>query len=344
MNGKFLQPIFRFTGCIFFLTFLFSCGSKEGEKGLTSSNDSTPPDVRKINGKIDEDRNNSDLYVDRAKAWFDHKEFDKAIDDMKIALNIDSSKAGYYIFLSDLYFTQNKTRDTRDMLRKAIKLDSTNSQALMKYSELFYLLRKYDTAVFFINRSLHFDRANAVAHFQKGMIMKEARDTMNSIASFQEAVKLNPDYFDAYMQLGVLQSAKKNPLAVEYFNTALKLNPKSIEALYGMGRFLQNAGEYEGALKAYNGLLEISPENQDAVFNIGAIYFEQKKYDEAMQKFEQTIQRDENFHRGYYGRGRCYEALGDKTKAMADYRHCLAIKPDYDLAKFQLELLLKKSK
>ncbi|TAL59895.1 MAG: tetratricopeptide repeat protein [Bacteroidetes bacterium] len=320
----------------------FSCGNEEGEQQAVSSNDSTPADIRAINEKINSDRNNPNLYVERSKAYLAHKDFEAAISDMKIALSIDSSKASYYIFLSDLYFTQNKTRDTRDMLRRAMQLDTGNAEAMMKYSQLFYLLRKYDTAIFFINRSLHFDRANATANFQKGMILKEAGDTAKSILGFQSAVELNPDYFDAYMQLGILFSIKKNPLAVEYFNTALKIEPKSIEALYGMGKFLQDAGQYDNALKSYENLLAISPENPDAVFNMGAVYYEQKKFKEAIKMFERTLQRDVNFHRGYYGRGRCYEALGEKQKAMDDYRHCLAIKPDFDLAAIQLDIALRK--
>ena len=321
-----------------------SCGNGEDDKQSVSSNDSTPSDIRAINEKINSDRNNPDLYFQRAKAYFAHKDFETAISDMQIVLKIDSTKPDYYMFLSDLYFTQNKTRDTRDMLRKAISLDTSNSQALMKYSQLFYLLRKYDTAIFFINRSLHYDNANAVANFQKGMILKEAGDTAKAISSFQSAVEFNQKYYDAYMQLGLLFSVKKNPLAIDYFNNALKIDSNSIEAHYAKGKFLQIAGDYENALSEYNSILVISPEHQDATFNIGAIYYEQKKYDEAMQQFETTIKRDQNFFRGYYGRGRCFEAKGEKQKAMDDYKHCLALKPDYELAAIQLDIIRKKKK
>jgi tetratricopeptide (TPR) repeat protein len=336
--------IFKSVNLLIFTWVISSCGNGTSDKGTVTSNDSTPADIRAINDRINNERNNADLYVERAKAHMAHKDFETAIGDMKIALNIDSSKASYYIFLSDLYFTQNKTRDTRDMLRRAMKLDTGNAEAMMKYSQLFYLLRKYDTAIFFINRSLHFDRANAVANFQKGMILKEAGDTAKSISSFQSAVELNPDYFDAYMQLGVLLSVKKIPLALEYFTSALRIKPNSIEALYGKGKFLQDMKDYDNALKTYESLLAVSPDNQDALFNMGAVYYEQKKYDDAIVKFESTIKRDENFYRGYYGRGRCYEAKGDKLKTIEDYRHCLAIKPDYDLAVIQLDLILKKKK
>jgi len=333
----------NWTLCIvIFSLFICSCGNGSGDNSAFVPNDSLPADINAINAKINEDRNNPDLYFERAKAYFNHKDVATAINDMKIVLNIDSTKADYYIFLSDLHFTQNQTRETRDMLRKAIKLDTGNASALMKYSQLFYLLRKYDTAIFYINRSLHFDRANSVAHFQKGMILKEAGDTAKAIQGFQSAVEFNPQYFDAYMQLGVLYSVIKNPLAIEYFNTAIKFSPKSVEALYGKGKFFQNVGDYPNALSAYENLLAIAPDNLDATFNIGAIYHEQKKYEDALRMFESTIQRDENFFRGYYGRGRCLASMGERQKAIDDYRHCLAIKPDYSLAARQLDFIQKK--
>ena len=167
---------------------------------------------------------------------------------------------------------------------------------------------------------------------------------MFSISSFQDAVKLDQGYYDAYMQLGVILAAKKNHMALDYFNNALNIDPKSAEAHYAKGKLFQDVGDYENALAEYNTLLQTSPNNQDATFNVGAIYYEQKKYEVAIEKFNLTIQRDENFFRGYYGRGRCYEAKGDKIKAVEDYKRCLALKSDYNLAARQLDIITRKKK
>lgn len=324
---------------VYCLLSLSSCGNGNGDPQDVPFNDSAPADIRAINEKIKEDRGNVNLYYERAKAWFSYKEFENAIGDMNIVLKIDSTKPDYHIFISDLYFTQNKTRDTRDALRKAIVLDSTNASALAKYSQLFFLLKKYDTATIYVNRSLHFNNANPVTHFQKGMILKEWGDTAKAIASFQSAVEFDQRYYDAWMQLGLLHSVKRNPVALGYFDNALNCNPVSIEALYAKGMFLQNSGEYENALKAYSSIIKLQPENLDAAFNTGAIFHEQKKINEAMQQFESIITRDPNFFRAYYGKGRCYEALGKKKEAIEEYKKCLALKPDYILASIQVERL-----
>ena len=55
---------------LFCLPFLFSCGNGEQGREAALSNDSTPADIRAINEKINEDRNNPDLYFARAKAYF----------------------------------------------------------------------------------------------------------------------------------------------------------------------------------------------------------------------------------------------------------------------------------
>ena len=323
--------------------FLAACGNNSSDKAPESTSDTLPADIKAINEKINNDRGNADLYFQRAKADFQHKNTDEAFNDMRIAMKIDSVKPDYYIFLSDLYFTQNKTKDTRDLLRKAISLDTANSEALMKYSQLFYLLRKYDTATFYINRALHHNNSSAVAHFQKGMILKEWGDTAKAISSFQDAVQHDQNYYDAYMQLGLLLSIKKNPLALGYFDDAINLKPNSIEALYAKGKCFQNTQDYDNALKTYAALLAIEPLNQDAMFNTGAVLFEQKKYDEAMEKFNEILKRDDNFYRAYYGRGRCHEAKGETQKAIEEYKKCLSIKPDYDLAAVQLDIIDRKA-
>ena len=345
MKRRVCVLIFKLANLLIITLIFSSCGNGKQEKHSAVVNDPTPADVRELNEKINNERNSADLYYQRAQAYFSHKSFASAIADMKIALKIDSTKSNYYTFISDLYFTQNKTRDTRDALRKAIKLDSANVEALLKYSQLFYLARTYDTAINYVNRSIHFDKTKALAYFQKGMILKEAPnargkvDTASAISCFQSAVEFNQNYFEAYMQLGVLSAAKKNPIALGYFDNALNLQPKSFEAEYARAKFWQDIGKYDKALQEYDSLAVIFPDNQDVSYNTGAILFEQKKYNDALQKFDLAISRNENFFRGYYGRGRCYEALGQKQKAMDDYKKCLSIKPDYRLAVLQLDAL-----
>ena len=339
MRSSILFFISMLTSAAFILS---SCSGGELKDTGNLAVDSIPTDIRSITEKIAADRNNADLYFQRAKAYFAHKQFEPAIADMQIALKIDSLRPAYHIYLSDLYFTQNLTKDTRDELRKAMALDSSNAEAMMKYSQLFYLVKKFDTATYYINRSLHFNPSSPSAHFQKGMILKEWGDTLKAISSFQSALEYDQQHYDAYMQLALLFSVKKNPVAMDYYNNAQRIDPKSTEAHYGKGLLLQQMGQYDAAMAEYNAILSLMPEDQNATYNIGTLLFEKQETEEALKKFNLTTERDQNYFRGYYGAGRCYEAMDDLQKAKEAYRKALSIQPDFDLAAIQLDRLERK--
>ena len=83
----------------------------------------------------------------------------------------------------------------------------------------------------------------------KGFNLKEKGDTSAAIKTFQKAVENNPQYFEAFMQLGMLMQAQNNKLALNYFNNALKIKPNSEEALYGRGLWYQDHNDFNKAIQ-----------------------------------------------------------------------------------------------
>jgi tetratricopeptide (TPR) repeat protein len=135
------------------------------------------------------------------------------------------------------------------------------------------------------------------------------------------------------MQLGVLFSAKKNKLAVQYYANALRLNPKSIEALYDRGMFYQENGEMNKAIEDYTSITQIDPNYKDAHYNLGYIHLVYLKvYDQAIKHFSDAIRCDPYFVQAYYNRGLCYENLGDVAAASKDFNKAISIMPTYKLA------------
>ena len=57
------------------------------------------------------------------------------------------------------------------------------------------------------------------------MKYKDLGDTAKAISSMQTAVEQDQQYYNAYMQLGILCAAQRNKLAVDYYKNALKVIP-----------------------------------------------------------------------------------------------------------------------
>ena len=242
------------------IAFLTSC--RNDKKSVdTKTADSvmvkTPEALKQLNAQLLANPNNANLLNKRAKYYFETKDFALSIADIKKAMNIDSSKAEYYLMLSDIYFVANQTGKSKAALEKCIRLDDKNVDAIMKLAELYLYVRKYDKSIEYINMALKIDKYNAKGYFMKGMNYKELGDTSKAISSMQTAVEQDQQYYNAYIQLGLLCAAKHNPLASQYYKNALKINPRSTEAWYDLGKYEQDEENWKGAIESYTSLLKI---------------------------------------------------------------------------------------
>lgn len=326
--------------CLFltaFSIFLFSCKTPQEEK---NNENKTSADTSKIDKSIEEltlkinaTPSDANLYHNRALLYIEQRNFQYAMGDVEKAIDIDSTKADYFITLSDLHFIANKTFQAKAALEKSISLDPQNIKARLKLAEIFFIVRKYQEAIDNLSAVLKIEPANTKALFMKGMIYKESGDTANAISTFQTVIDNDQNDYNAYMQLGVIYEAKANALAVQYFTGALRINPRSEEALYGRALYNQEHNELDKAIQDYTSIIQINPKNKNAHFNLGYLHYTfLKVYDQAIKHYDDAIAADSNYAEAYYNRGLCYEAVGNITAAAADYNKAINLRPGYELA------------
>lgn len=324
---------------VFFIAFISSCDKKTGE-GTSGNNDSIPPQLAELNEKIEDEPSNAANYHERAKYFFERRNFKSAIPDAEKALQLDSSKIDYYLSLSDIYFTSNRTRLSKETLEKGVKKFPNNTDALLKLAELMLYVKQHEESIKYINQALKQDQYIAKAYFMKGMNFKEMGDTASAISSMETAVEQDQQYYAAYVQLGLLYAAKKNPLSLDYYNNALKLKPNSKEVLYNIGKFHQDNKKYDKAIDAYNYLLKVDSTYKHAHFNLGVINLAYlNKPEEAIKHFTNATRVDDHYAEAFFGRGTAFELEGYPKQAEDDYVTALLINPDYEPARESLDKL-----
>ena len=84
----------------------------------------------------------------------------------------------------------------------------------------------------------------------------------------------------AYYYLGVIESMANNlSAAIQNYVAAIKLNPQYPEAYFNLGAAYYKQGLQKKAEEAFLKTIELQPEYGRAHYSLGFVYLEQKKYD-----------------------------------------------------------------
>lgn len=324
---KQISVVLFLLGLLIASTSLYSCKNKADEMDRNER-------LLLLDAKIKQNPNDASLYYERGKVLLELEKVNDAISDLTKAVNLDNSKVEYFTALGDAYYMNGNIGESYAALQKALTLDSKNIEALLKMGEISFISKDYDRAMETLSKVTEIEADNIKAYQIKGFIYKETGDTANAIFYFLKIVDLHPDYVPAYEELGMIYAQHKDPLAIEYFNTAIQLQPDNINALYGMAMLYQDLENADKANEYYTRILELDPMNRYAWFNRG--YMEMvlyEDYDAAIEFFTKAIDCDNQYYEAHYNRGYSYELKGDRSNARICYQTTLQIAPDYQPAK-----------
>lgn len=298
-----------------------------GCNSSTPSQDMSNEEILKIlDIKIHKHPKDDQLYYDRAKIYLELNRVNEAIADLTRATSINNKEFKYHMLLGDAYFANGDVEHSYKSLQQALELNPDNQEAYLKLGEIAYYSRDYDRAMDNLGKVTAKDPQNLTALFMKAFIYKETGDTSNAIILLRKVCDMHPDYSPAFEELGMIYAAHHDPLAVEYLNTAARIDPKNTNALYGLAMYYQDLNKPEQAEEIYKQILDINSNHKEAWHNRGYIQlFTYGDYPVAIEHLTRAIQCDSNFIEAWTNRGCAYELMGDKSRARDDFMSALQI-------------------
>src|SRR5258708_794319 len=101
---------------------------------------------------------------------------------------------------------------------------------------------------------------------------------------------LQPNHFEALHLLAIISAQSKEPeQAIELFDAAIRINPKSAEAHYARACTFQGVGQYGNALEGFDKAVELNPGFAEAYNNRARVLQELKQYDTALENLDKAI-------------------------------------------------------
>lgn len=319
-----------FIFCILFA----SCQQSSNVKNISSDNLAEfsfklMHKIDSVSDLISHDTLNPALYFDRAAFYMQNEALDLGASDLKRAVQLDSTNSKYWLKLGILYYAMQESRSAKDCWEYCSNLDIDNIECRINLAEIYLAVGELKKGQKRLNEILDTDPKNPTALFLAGNYALMDKDTIKAMKYIQSAINEDQTLFNAYDQMGVLYSSKRDLLALDYFNAALRLQPYRYDIHYKVGMFYQSLQTFDEAVQAYERAIALKKDHKISLHNIAVIEVFRKNYDSAINYFTQAIIADNSYVEAYFGRAYCYELIGDLVKSESDYRTSLMLDAKY---------------
>ena len=156
------------------------------------------------------------------------------------------------------------------------------------------------------------------------------KNPKDAIFAFDQAIRLKPDYAEAYNNRGVTKAALgRYDDALADHDETIRLKPDYAEAYNNRGAAKAGLGRYDDALADHDETIRLKPDYAYAYTNRGAAKAGLGRYDDALADHDETIRLKPDHADAYNNRGAAKAALGRYDDALADYDETIRLKPDY---------------
>jgi protein O-GlcNAc transferase len=179
-------------------------------------------------------------------------------------------------------------------------------------------------------QALAANAALAEAEYFLGVIACQESQHHAAIASFQRAVSLDQEFFEAYFDLAnVLRSCGRVDEAIEAFYCAIRCEPGVAVTHFSLGNALQDRERFEEAIAAYRNAVAIQPDFLEAVNNLGDVLRKTGQFDEALVACRRAVALSPNHPQLQYNLANALSDLGKSEDAIVAYRRAISVRPDF---------------
>tara|TARA_Y100000385_G_scaffold68641_1_gene68671 strand:- start:174 stop:1226 length:1053 start_codon:yes stop_codon:yes gene_type:complete len=308
---------------------------------------STPLEL--IENEIIQKPSSPNVYLKRALYFQGKRKFSEALEDINRSLLLapDISFLKYHkaaILYEFAVYTQDISLldESKIYLDNTIEEDQSIIEPRLLRAKIYLFEKKTEESMRLINDVLKIDQRTAEAYLIKGMIYHFLGNYKLAASSYQTAIEVDSDFFDAFIHMGMLLDLTGKDNALDYFNSAISINPNSIEAHRNKGLHLHFNQDYMLARKSFNKVKEIDPYFEEAYFNIGNTFLGEygldasnsSLIDSAFFYFDYAFQMNPQYVQAIHNIGLCYEIRGQIKAAKLKYNEAIDLdnnfKPSLD--------------
>jgi len=210
------------------------------------------------------DDNNPYYQNSLAYAYVQLEQYDSAIGLYKKALEANPNDEWSAVVAQALAAIYHQVKGNSDaaisMLENSLLLTKNKSQIHEAIADIYYDNEQLEQAIEYYQRALKDDENNPKLYSRLAMAFWEKDCIEKAIIFYSKAIELDSTYDIAYNNLGVvfLDGLGDASRAIEYFRTAVEINPNYVLAHFNLARSHETMNEKINAAKQYQKALNLN--------------------------------------------------------------------------------------
>jgi len=180
------------------------------------------------------------------------------------------------------------------------------------------------------------------ANFQLGFLYFARKDFNGAIPYFEAALRADPNFLPALMNIGLAKFAVKQPNeGIAYLRHALDVNPKDNRPRIWIAQTLTSLDSLPEAQEMYQAAIEADSTSAEAYRGAGVVLLLQKNWPDAIPPLERAARLDPENVQGLIWLGQAYSNSGEIDKAKATFNKVFDIDPSNQQAAQSMQYIRK---
>lgn len=247
----------------------------------------------KIDGVLEKRKNPSpsDTHLRLARVFAGTGQFNKAVDELKAALDVNFQNPQVFLALGDLHNQRGMLDDAEKAYKKAIALQAKFAKAYDGLADVYAKKGDTEKCIRTMKNAISKSPKNAARQKALGKVLLEKGKVDEAKAAFDCAVKVEPRNMVIQAEIGEIFLAKDlDGEAAELFNSVLRANPNDVHMYNRLGIAYRKQGRFQEAIEEYTKALNVAPGDEHLYYNLGRAYIEAGKVDAAMVQFDKALE------------------------------------------------------
>lgn len=224
------------------------------------------------------------IIYNTALAAYNAEDWDKAIKYFNETKELNYGGTGVYQLLNRTYFSLGDSLGAENSMKEGIEAYPEEDVILLELIQYYLNTSRDDDAMAYLNIAKAKSPDNKVLWYVEGILHDKQGNTDEAIASYKKAIEIDPEYFDPYYNLGVIQfneGVKLQEAANQIMdNEEFKVAKEKMDAAFAL------------AIPSFEKAIEIDPESRESLENLKILYYRLQMMDKREDVIKQLDELD----------------------------------------------------